>query len=90
MRVKITPTKEVQILGLDERSIANIFWCAMSCRSDRLFWVDGYLLCIENYEDAMSYELEKSVFPISQVCYVKFPKYAKYYDVEKGLQMPSC
>ena len=60
----------------------------MSYRADRLFWVNGYLLCIENFEKAMEYEVEKGVFPISQVCYVKFPKYAKYHEVEKGLQLP--
>ena len=88
MKAKITPTKEVHILGLDKRDINNIFWCAMSYRSDRLFWVDGYLLCIENCDDALSYEMEKGVFPVSQVCYIKFPKYAKYHEVEKGVQIP--
>lgn len=88
MKVKITPTKEIQLLGLDERSIGNLFWCAMSYRMDRLFWVDGYLLCLENCEDAMNYEIDKGFFPISQVCYSKFPKYAKYHEVEKGLQIP--
>lgn len=88
MKVKVTPTREVHILGLDERDLNDIFWCAMSYRADRLFWVDGYLLCIENFEEAMNYELEKSIFPISQVCYTKFPKYAKYREVEKGLQIP--
>ena len=88
MNIKITPTKEVNILGLDERNIDNIFWCAMSYRSDRLFWADGYLLCIENSEDSMKYEIEKGVFPISQVCYIRFPKYVKFYEIEKGLQIP--
>ena len=88
MRIKITPTKEVNILGLDERIIGNIFWCALSYRSDRLFWADGYLLCIENFDDAIKYEIEKGVFPISQVCYIKFPKYTKFYEIEKGLQIP--
>ena len=88
MKVKVTPTKEVQILGLDERNIENIFWCAMSYRADRLLWAEGYLLCIENYEEAMSYEVEKGIFPISQVCYTVFPKYMKYYEVEKGVQIP--
>lgn len=88
MRIKVTPTKEVQILGLDERSISNIFWCAMSYRVDRLLWADGYLLCIETYEEAMNYELEKGIFPICQVCYTRFPTYTKYHEVEKGLQIP--
>ena len=88
MKVRVTPTKEVQIMGLDERSISNIFWCAVSYRSDRLFWVDGYLLCIENCEDALTYEMDKGIFPVSQVCYIKFPKYVNYYEVEKGIQIP--
>lgn len=88
MKVKVTPTREIHILGLDGRSFENIFWCAMSYRADRLFWADGYLLCIENYEEAMNYEIEEGIFPISQVCYTKFPKYMKYHEVEKGLQIP--
>lgn len=88
MKARVTPTKEVQILGLDKRDISNIFWCAMSYRTDRLFWCDGYLLCIENCEDSMSYEMEKGVFPVSQVCYIKFPKYVKFHEVEKGVLIP--
>jgi len=88
MKVNVTPTKEVRIFGLDERSTSNIFWCAISYRADRLFWAEGYLFCIENCEDSMSYEFENGVFPISQICYIKFQKYAKYYEVEKGLQIP--
>jgi len=88
MRVKVTPTREIRILGLDGRSVENIFWCALSYRADRLFWADGYLFCIENNEDAMSYEMDEGVFPISQVCYAKFPRYIKYHEVEKGIQIP--
>ena len=88
MKVKVTPTEEVRILSLDERKLENIFWCAMSYRADRLLWADGYLLCMENYEEAMSHEIEKGVFPISQICYAVFPKYMKYYEVEKSVQIP--
>lgn len=88
MKVKVTPTKEVQIFGFDKRNTENIFWCAMSYRADRLLWADGYLLCLENYDDAMAHEVEKGVFPISQICYTPFPKYAKCYEVEKGVQIP--
>jgi len=88
MKVIITPTKEVHVFGLDERSLTNLLWCATSYRSDRLFWADGYLFCIELYEKSIDYEVEKGVFPISQVCYVRFSKYEKYYEVEKGIQIP--
>ncbi len=60
----------------------------MSYRTDRLLSADGYLMCLENYEDAMSLEVEKGVFPICQICYTPFPKYVKSYEVEKGVQIP--
>lgn len=88
MKVAVTPVREIRILGLDKRSVENILWCAVSYRADRLFWADGYLLCIENYEDAMDYEVKEGIFPLGQICYAKFPKYVKYHEVEKGLQIP--
>ncbi|MFQ6075903.1 MAG: hypothetical protein ACE5Z5_07200 [Candidatus Bathyarchaeia archaeon] len=88
MEVKVTPTKDIRILGLDERSLTNLLWCALSYRLDRLFWVDGYLLCLEVYEKAFEYEVKEGIFPISQVCYTKLPKYVKVYEVEKGAQIP--
>ena len=88
VKINVTPTREVRILGLDERNAANIFWCAISYRADRLFWTDGYLFCIENYEDAISCEMDEGFFPISQVCYAKFPEYKRYHEVEKGVQIP--
>lgn len=86
--MNVTPTKEIRILGLDERGLNNLLWCALSYRMDRLFWADGYLLCLEVYEKALDYEVEKGFFPISQVCYVEFPKYVKYYEVERGTKIP--
>lgn len=88
MKVKVSPIKEVLILGLDERSLSNLAWCATAYRVDRLFWSDGYLFCLEPYEKSLEYEAEKSIFPVGQVCYVKFPKYVKSYEVEKSVQIP--
>ena len=88
MKVNITVTKAVKILGLDERHIENLLWCALSFRMDRLLWVDGYLLCLEIYDDAFDYEIKDGYFPISQICYAKFPKYMKLYEIEKGVQLP--
>ena len=88
MKVKVTATKEIKILGLDERPLDKLLWCALSFRMDRLLWVDGYILCMEVYDDAFDYEIKSVFFPISQVCYAKLPKYVKLYDVGKGVQIP--
>lgn len=88
MRVEITPTKKVLVLGVDERSLKNLAWCAITYRIDRLFWVDGYLLCVEVYEKSFEHEIEQKEFPISQVCYTKYPKYTLTYEVKKGVEIP--
>lgn len=88
MKINVSPMKEVLILGLDERSLSNLAWCATAYRVDRLFWSDGYLFCLEPYERSLEYEAEKGVFPVGQVCYVEFPKYVKSYEVEKSVQIP--
>lgn len=88
MEVKISPTKRVKILGIDDRSLNNIAWCAITYGVNRLFWVDGYLLCLEVYEKSFEHEIEKGEFYISQVCYTKFPKYIEIFEVKKGMQIP--
>ncbi len=88
MEVEISPTRKVQVLGADERSLENLAWCAVTYRIDRLFWVDGYLLCVEAYEKSFEHEMEKKEFPISQVCYTKYPKYTPTYEVRKGAEIP--
>lgn len=88
MDVKITPTRNVRILGLDKRSLKNIMWCAFTYRLERVYWIDGYILCLEVYEKAFDYEIKKDFFPISQVCYTEFPNYKKYFEVERGIQIP--
>lgn len=88
MDVEIAPTRKITILGLDKRSVGNIAWCATTYGANRLYWIDGYLLCLEVYEKAFEHELKKREFPISQICYAEFPRYEKIYEVEKSLQIP--
>ena len=88
MDVEISPTKKINVLGLDNRSRENIAWCAATYGANRLYWVGGYLLCLEVYEKSFEQELKKKEFPISQVCYVKFPKYEKLYEIDKSFQIP--
>ena len=40
------------------------------------------------YDKSFDFEVERGILPISQVCYTHFPKYEKYYEVEKGIQLP--
>jgi hypothetical protein len=87
LKLKVAPTKFVRVLGIDKRSVEDLLWCAISFGVTRVFWVDGFLLCIEVYEKAFEYEVEKGFFPISQVCYTPFPSYARVYEV-KGAQIP--
>jgi hypothetical protein len=88
MEIEIVPTKKITVLGVDKRSVEDLAWCATTYGINRLFWVDGYLLCVEVYEASFEHEMEDKEFPISQVCYAKFPKYVKVYEVEKGMQIP--
>jgi hypothetical protein len=88
MDVEIATTKKVSVLGLDKRSVGDIAWCATTYGANRLYWIDGYLLCLEVYEKSFEQELKKKEFPISQVCYAEFPKYEKIYEVDKSLQIP--
>ena len=88
MEVNIKPTKKVIILGLDKRDPENIGFCAITFGASRLFWVDGYILCLEVYEKSLEYEIEKGEFYISHLCYASFPKYSKVLEVEKGTQIP--
>ena len=88
MKIEIRPTEKVVVLGLDNRSVENLAWCATTHGVDRLFWVDGYLLCLEVYEKSIEHEIERGEFYISQVCYSRFPKHIKLFEVEKGTQIP--
>lgn len=86
--VEIAPTRKITVLGLDKRSVNNIVWCATTYGVNRLYWIDGYLLCLEVYEKSFEQELKKREFPISQICYIEFLKYEKLYEVDKSLQIP--
>lgn len=88
MDVQIAPTKKINVLGLDNRSVNNIAWCAATYGVNRLYWIDGYLLCLEVYEKSFEEEMKKKEFPISQICYAKFPKYEKIYEIDKSFQIP--
>lgn len=88
MDVEVAPTKKVVVLGLDKRPLEDLIWCASTFNINRLFWVDGYLICAEVYEKAFEHEIAKREFPISQLCYTEFPKYKKFYEVEKGVNLP--
>lgn len=88
MEVEIAPTRKIAILGLDKRSIGNIAYCAATYGVNRLYWINGYLLCLEVYEKSFEQELRKKEFPISQVCYIEYPKYEKIVEVDKSFQIP--
>jgi hypothetical protein len=88
MDVQVTPTSRVNVLGLDSRSVENIAWCAATYGVSRLYWVNGYLLCLEVYDKSFEHELKNKEFPISQVCYQKFTKYEKLYEIDKSFQIP--
>jgi len=88
MDVEIVRTKKITILGLDKRSLSDIAWCATTYGANRLYWINGYILCLEVYEKSFEQELKKKEFPISQICYTEFPKYEKIYEVDKSLQIP--
>jgi len=86
--VKIVPTRKISVLGLDKRSVKDIAWCATTYGMSRLYWADGYLLCLEVYDKSFEHEIKNKEFPISHVCYAEFPKYKMMYEVDKSLQIP--
>jgi hypothetical protein len=88
MDVEIAPTRKITVLGLDKRSVANVAWCAATYGVNRLYWIGGYVLCLEVYEKAFEHELKKQEFPVSQICYAEFPKCEKSYEVDKSFQIP--
>jgi hypothetical protein len=88
MEVEISPTRKITVLGLDKRSINNVAYCAATFGMSRLYWIDGYLLCLEVYEKSFEYELKKKEFPVSQICYAEFPKYEKILEIDKSFQIP--
>ena len=88
MEIKYTPVKEIRILSIDERKLENLAWCAIVSGSNKLYWVDGFVICMEIHDDAFKYEIERSFFPINQLCYAKMPEYTRFYEAAKGAQIP--
>ena len=88
MEVSYIPTKRLKVLGMDRRSVENLAWCAATYGVNRLFWIDGYLLCAEVYERSFEREIESGEFTITHVCYAKFPKYYRIFEVDKGTHIP--
>ncbi len=88
MNVEIRPTTKILVFSVDKRSVNNIAWCAMTYGVNRLYWIDGYLLCLEVYDKAFEHEIKTREFPISQVCYARFPDYKRTHEVEKGVKLP--
>lgn len=86
--VEIAPTKKITVLGLDKRSVKDLAWCAATYGMSRLYWLSGYLLCLEVYEKSFEHEIKNKEFPISHVCYTEFPKYEKMFEVDKSFQIP--
>ena len=88
MDVEIVPTRKISILGLDKRSVSDVAWCSATYGVNRLYWIDGFILCLEVYEKSFEHELKKREFPVSQICYAAFPKYEKIYEIDKSFQIP--
>ncbi len=88
MDVEISPTRKIIVLGLDKRSVNNAAYCAATYGVNRLYWIGGYLLCLEVYEKSFEHELKNKEFPVSQICYAEFPKYEKILEIDKSFQIP--
>ena len=88
MDVEIAPTRKISVLGLDKRSVRDIAWCAATYGVSRLYWLNGYLLCLEVYDKSFEHEIKNKEFPISHVCYAELPKYERIFEVDKSLQIP--
>jgi len=88
MEVEVTPTRKVVVLGVDKRQLEDLAWCASTYGANRLHWIDGHLLCLEVYEKSFEHEIKTKEFPVSQLCYTELPKYAKTFEVERGVKLP--
>jgi len=88
LKIEFRLPERVVVHGVDKRSVNSLAWCAATYGINRLFWLDGYLICTEVFEKSFEHEIEKSEFHISQVCYSSFPKYTRTYEVEKATQVP--
>lgn len=89
MDVEVASTKKIRILGLDNRrSEEELAWCSSSMEVSKLFWIDGYLICMEVPDKAFEHEIETGEFVISQLCYTKSPRYERFKPIARGGQIP--
>ncbi len=88
MEIKYLPTREIRIYSIDKRKASELAWCSITMGANKLFWIDGYVICLEIHDDAFKYEVEKGFFPINQICFAAFPEYTRIFDVEKGARIP--
>lgn len=88
MKIEVSRPKVVKILGLDSRGKDDLVWCSLSMEVSRLFWIDGLLICMEVPEKSFDYEYEDGIYVVSQLCYAEYPKYNRFEDVGRGIQIP--
>lgn len=88
LEVKYTPTKEIRILSIDERSLDKMLWCSVASGVNKIQWINGYALCLEIHDKAFEHEIERGVFIINQVCYSKLPNYTPLYDIKGRIEVP--
>jgi len=88
IEVELRPVRHVVVLGYDCREPKNLLYCALTYSVNRLFWVDGYLMCVEVYEESFKREMDDGIFYVSHVCYARYPEYRKVIEIERGAQLP--
>ncbi|MBM1154772.1 hypothetical protein DRN94_002715 [archaeon] len=88
MRAVYTPTREVRVLEVDQRSVEDLVWCAASYSAARLYWIRGRLLCVEVYEHAIEKEIDEGILVVSQLCWAPFPEYQPYIETRGGFRIP--
>ncbi|MEM2504182.1 MAG: hypothetical protein QXV76_00870 [Candidatus Bathyarchaeia archaeon] len=89
MDVELAISRKVKILGLDYRkSEDELIWCSSTMEVSKLFWVSGYLICMEVPEKSFEHEIETGEFIISQLCFTKCPKYERFKSIARGGQIP--
>jgi hypothetical protein len=89
MDVDIAPTRKITVFGLDKRSITNIAWCAASYGIGRLYWIDGYLLCLEVYEKSFEEEIKKREFQSAKYATFDFQNTRKSWKLRKVYKFQS-
>jgi len=89
MDIELAISRKVKILGLDHRrSEDELIWCSSTMEVSKLFWVDGYLICMEIPEKSFEHEIESGEFIISQLCFTRCSKYERFKPIARGGQIP--